>query len=67
MPTLAASTRHARGRPRESRSAREEGEQAFLERNLALLGLIDLSTGDYAAAAEKLAPVVRRRQSRGAG
>ena len=46
---------------------REEGEQAFLERNLALLGLIDLSTGDYAAAAERLAPVVRRRQARGAG
>ena len=46
---------------------REENEQAFLERNLALLGLIDLSTGDYAAAAKRLAPVVRRRQARGAG
>jgi DNA-binding CsgD family transcriptional regulator len=45
---------------------REEGEQAFLERNLALLGLIDLTTGDYAAAAEQLAPVVRRREARGA-
>ena len=54
-------------RPRESSRSREEGEQAFLERNLALLGLIDLSTGDYAAAAERLAPVVRRRQARGAG
>jgi DNA-binding CsgD family transcriptional regulator/tetratricopeptide (TPR) repeat protein len=38
--------------------SREENEQAFLERNLALLGLIDLSTGDYPAAAERLAPVV---------
>ena len=47
--------------------SREEDEQAFLERNLALLGLIDLSTGDYPAAAERLAPVVRRRQERGAG
>jgi DNA-binding CsgD family transcriptional regulator len=47
--------------------SREDNEQAFLERNLALLGLIDLSTGDYAAAADKLAPVVRRRQARGAG
>jgi DNA-binding CsgD family transcriptional regulator len=47
--------------------SREENEQAFLERNLALLGLIDLSTGDYPAAAERLAPVVRRRQERGAG
>jgi tetratricopeptide (TPR) repeat protein len=47
--------------------SREENDQAFLERNLALLGLIDLSTGDYAAAAERLAPVVRRRQARGAG
>jgi DNA-binding CsgD family transcriptional regulator len=45
---------------------REENEQAFLERNLALLGLIDLTTGDYAAAAEHLAPVVRRREARGA-
>ena len=45
---------------------REENEQAFLERNLALLGLIDLSTGDYRAAAERLAPVVRRREARGA-
>jgi DNA-binding CsgD family transcriptional regulator/tetratricopeptide (TPR) repeat protein len=47
--------------------SREDSDQAFLERNLALLGLIDLSTGDYPAAAEKLAPVVRRRQARGAG
>jgi DNA-binding CsgD family transcriptional regulator len=47
--------------------SREEGDHAFLERNLALLGLIDLSTGDYLAAAERLAPVVRRRQARGAG
>jgi DNA-binding CsgD family transcriptional regulator len=47
--------------------SRADNDQAFLERNLALLGLIDLSTGDYPAAAEKLAPVVRRRQARGAG
>ena len=47
--------------------SREENDQAFLERNLALLGLIDLSTGDFPAAAERLAPVVRRRQERGAG
>jgi DNA-binding CsgD family transcriptional regulator len=47
--------------------SREEGDQAFLERNLALLGLIDLCMGDYPAAAERLAPVVRRRQERGAG
>src|SRR5207342_2513753 len=45
----------------------EEGDQAFLERNLALLGLIDLCTGEHAAAAERLAGVVRRRQARGAG
>jgi DNA-binding CsgD family transcriptional regulator len=58
----------ARARATEGVSrSREEGEQAFLERNLALLGLIDLSTGDYTAAAERLAPVVRRRQARGAG
>ena len=65
--TSAVSTRLARVRPRVSSLSREEDEQAFLERNLALLGLIDLSTGDYAAAAERLAPVVRRRQARGAG
>jgi DNA-binding CsgD family transcriptional regulator len=47
--------------------SRAENDQAFLERNLALLGLIDLSTGDYPAAAERLAPVVRRREARGAG
>jgi DNA-binding CsgD family transcriptional regulator len=46
--------------------SREDGDQAFLERNLALLGLIDLSAGDHRAAAERLAPVVRRRQARGA-
>jgi DNA-binding CsgD family transcriptional regulator len=58
-----ARTRAAEG----ARISREVGEQAWLERNLALLGLIDLSTGDYSAAAEWLAPVVRRRQARGAG
>ena len=58
----------ARARATEGVSrSREENDQAFLERNLALLGLIDLSTGDYPAAAERLAPVVRRRQARGAG
>lgn len=57
----------ARARAAEGVSrCREENEQAFLERNLALLGLIDLSTGDYPAAAERLAPVVRRREARGA-
>ena len=58
----------ARARATEGVSrSEEENEQAFLERNLALLGFIDLSTGDYSAAAERLAPVVRRRQARGAG
>ncbi len=57
----------ARARATEGVSrCREENEQAFLERNLALLGLIDLSTGDHLAAAERLAPVVRRREARGA-
>jgi DNA-binding CsgD family transcriptional regulator len=57
----------ARARAAEGVSrSREEGDQAFLERNLALLGLIDLSTGDYRAAAERLAGVVRRRHARGA-
>ena len=50
-----------------ARFSREENDQAFLERNLALLGFIDLSTGDYRAAAELLGPLVRRRQARGAG
>ena len=58
----------ARGRATEgARLSRAENEQAFLERNLALLGLIDLSTGDHRAAAERLAAVVRRREARGAG
>ena len=43
----------------------EEGLTGFVERNLALLGLIDLSAGDYHGAAEQLGPVVRGRQSRG--
>ena len=42
-------------------------EQAFLARNLGVLGLIDLSTGDYRAAAERLGPLARRRQEIGAG
>ena len=50
-----------------ARFSREENDQAFLERNLALIGFIELSTGDYRAAADLLAPVVRRRQDRGAG
>jgi DNA-binding CsgD family transcriptional regulator len=45
--------------------SREERLTGFVERHLALLGLIDLSAGDYHGAAEKLAPVVRGRQSRG--
>ena len=46
--------------------SREEGDHAFVERNLALFGLIDLSVGDHRAAADRLAPVVRRRHERGA-
>jgi DNA-binding CsgD family transcriptional regulator len=42
-------------------------EEVFLARNLAVLGLIDLSTGNYTAAAEKLGPLIRRRQELGAG
>ena len=38
----------ARARATEGLSrSREHGDQSFVERNLALLGLIDLSTGDY--------------------
>jgi DNA-binding CsgD family transcriptional regulator len=56
----------ARARATEGVSrSREERLTGFVERHLALLGLIDLSTGDYHGAAEKLAPVVRGRQSRG--
>ena len=47
--------------------SRAWNEQAFLARNLAVLGLIDLFTGDYPAAAETLGPLVRRRQESGAG
>ena len=47
--------------------SREVEDHAFLERNLAVLGFIELSTGNHAAAAELLAPVVRRREARGAG
>jgi DNA-binding CsgD family transcriptional regulator len=43
----------------------EEDEHRFLERNLALLGLIDLSRGDHVAAAARLAPLVRRLEERG--
>ena len=58
----------ARARATEGvRLSREQNEQSYLERNLALLGLIELSTRDYEAAAELLAPVVRRREARGAG
>ena len=45
--------------------SREHGSTSLVERHHSLLGLIDLSTGDYHRAAEKLAPVVRERQSRG--
>ena len=63
------------GRIDQARARAEEGvarslawnELAFLHRNLALLGLIDLSTGDYRAAAERLCPVVRRRRELGSG
>ena len=47
--------------------SRAWNEQTFLARNLAVLGLIDLFTGDYPAAAETLGPLVRRRQESGAG
>jgi DNA-binding CsgD family transcriptional regulator len=47
--------------------SRAWNEQAFLARNLAVLGLIDLSTGDYSAAAQRLGPLVRRSHERGAG
>ncbi len=47
--------------------SREEGEPSFVRRNLALLGFIDLSTGDFLSAAERLAPVVRWLQGRGVG
>ena len=56
----------ARARATEGVSqSREEGFTILGERHIALLGLIDLSTGDYHGAAEKLAPLVRRLQSRG--
>jgi DNA-binding CsgD family transcriptional regulator len=42
-------------------------EQTFLARNLAVLGLIDVSIGDYSAAAERLGPLVRRSHGGGAG
>ena len=58
----------ARARATEGASrSREEGLPGLVERNLALLGLIDVSTGDYREAAERLAPVVRSRQGRGGG
>ncbi|HEX5722753.1 MAG TPA: AAA family ATPase [Acidimicrobiia bacterium] len=47
--------------------SRAWNEQAFLARNLAVLGLIDVSIGDYPAAAGRLGPLVRRRQEIGAG
>jgi ATP/maltotriose-dependent transcriptional regulator MalT len=55
---------HARAIEGISRSG-EEDQHRFLERNLALLGLIDISVGDYVAAAERLSPLVRRLQERG--
>ncbi len=58
----------ARARATEGISrARREDEHRFFERNHALLGLIDVSTGDYPAAAERLAPLVRRLRERGTG
>ena len=45
--------------------AREDGFTSLAERHLAVLGLIDVSTGDFHSAAAKLAPVVHGRQSRG--
>ena len=55
--------------PRHGRSRRSLAwKERYVPRpNLAVLGLIDLSTGDYPAAAERLGPLVRRRQERGAG
>jgi DNA-binding CsgD family transcriptional regulator len=45
--------------------SRAWNEQTFLDRNLAVLGLIDLSIGDYPAAAERLGPLVRQLEERG--
>jgi DNA-binding CsgD family transcriptional regulator/tetratricopeptide (TPR) repeat protein len=45
----------------------EDDQHRFLERNLALLGLVDMFTGDYVAATETLAPLARRLQERGTG
>jgi DNA-binding CsgD family transcriptional regulator len=47
--------------------SREAADQIWLDRNLAVLGLIDVSTGDHAAAAEQLVPVVRRLRECGFG
>jgi len=57
---------HARAIDGISRS-HEEHQHRFLERNLALLGLIDMSIGDYLAAAERLTPLAWRLQERGTG
>jgi DNA-binding CsgD family transcriptional regulator len=58
----------ARARAAEGISRSSEDDQhRFLERNLALLGLVDMFTGDYRAAAERLAPLARRLQERGTG
>jgi DNA-binding CsgD family transcriptional regulator len=59
---------HARARAIEGISrSHEEQQHRFLERNLALLGLIELSIGNHVAAAETLAPLARRLQERGTG
>ena len=57
---------HARAAEGISRS-HEDDQHRFLERNLALLGLVDMSAGDYLVAAKRLAPLVRRLQERGTG
>ena len=57
---------HARATEGISRSHKED-QHRFLERNLALLGLIEMSVGHYLAAAETLAPLARRLQERGTG
>ena len=67
MPTSAASTKLEPAPRKELRARAAWNEQAFLARNLAVLGLIDLFTSDYPAAAETLGPLVRRMQEIGAG
>ena len=47
--------------------SREVDDHDSLERNLAVLGFVELSAGNHVAAADLLASVVRRRQAAGQG